>query len=140
MNVKYRLESIVETEYKYNCDCIEETVKPEDVSIQIGHSINPVMDNNRIIVSVKANVVSKKSDVLLVTNTVVSSFEIIPIKEVISYDKDGNAATGNAMLLDTFIVTAVGALRGVLMKNLKGTPLDFVVIPLIPIEDFRTKQ
>lgn len=66
------------------------------------------------------------------------SFGLSPIKSIISSDSKGNVTTQNTLVLDTFIIATIGALRGVLMKNLKGTPLDFVTIPLIPIENLRS--
>ena len=55
----------------------------------------------------------------------------------ISIDSKGNFATQDTLVLDTFIIATIRTLRGVLMKNLKGTPLGFITIPLIPIEHFR---
>lgn len=55
--------------------------------------------------------------------------------------EDGTITTTDFIDLDicnTFIIATIGALRGVLMKNLKGTPLSFVSIPLIPIEHLRS--
>ena len=68
------------------------------------------------------------------------SFGLSPIKSIISFDSNGNVATQDTLVLDTFIIATIGALRGVLMKNLKGTPLYFVSIPLIPIENFRSSK
>lgn len=60
------------------------------------------------------------------------------MKDIISFGPKGKMTMQNSLILDTFMVATVGAMRGVLMKNLKGTPLEFVTIPLIPIESFRT--
>ena len=35
-------------------------------------------------------------------------------------------------------MAAIGALRGVLMKNLKGTPLECVLLPLVPLNHIRS--
>jgi len=40
-------------------------------------------------------------------------------------------------LMDTFISITIGALRGILAKNFKQTPLDGCVLPLIPMEFIR---
>lgn len=37
------------------------------------------------------------------------------------------------LLINTFINVAIGAVRGMLVKNLKGTPLDGCILPLIPM-------
>lgn len=140
MDVKYRLESITETEYRFNYDFSYESIVPDVVSIQIGHTMKPLMDEDRLVVSVKVNIVHSETDTILATNTVTLAFGLSPIKEILSLDNNGNVTTQNTLILDTFMVTAIGALRGVLMKNLKGTPLDFVTIPLIPIENFRKQN
>lgn len=140
MDVKYRLESITETEYRFNYDFSYEGIVPDVVSIQIGHTMKPLMDEDRIVVSVKVNIVHSETDTILATNTVTLAFGLSPIKEILSLDNNGNVTTQNTLILDTFMVTAIGALRGVLMKNLKGTPLNFVTIPLIPIENFRKQN
>lgn len=140
MDVKYRLESITETEYRFNYDFSYESIVPDVVSIQIGHTMKPLMDEDRIVVSVKVTIVHSETDTILATNAVALTFGLSPIKEILSLDNNGNVTTQNTLILDTFMVTAIGALRGVLMKNLKGTPLDFVTIPLIPIENFRKQN
>lgn len=140
MDVKYRLESITETEYRFNYDFCYESIVPDVVSIQIGHTMKPLMDEDRLVVSVRVNIVHSETDTILATNTVTLAFGLSPIKEILSLDNNGNLTTQNTLILDTFMVTAIGALRGVLMKNLKGTPLDFVTIPLIPIENFRKQN
>lgn len=139
MDIKYRLESIVETEYKYNYDFNYESINPNAVSIQIGHAMKPYLEEDRIVVSVKVNIVHSETDTILVTNAISMGFGLNPIKDILSYDSKGNVTTQNSLILDTFMVATVGAMRGILMKNLKGTPLDFVTIPLIPIEKFRSK-
>ena len=40
-------------------------------------------------------------------------------------------------LIDTFINISIGALRGMLVKNFKQTPLEGCILPLIPMEAIR---
>ena len=138
MDIKYRLESINEIEYRFNYDFNYDSLNPEMINIQVGHDMKPLMDEDRIVVSAKVNIVESSTDTTLVTNAISMSFGLSPIKNIISYDNKGNVATQDTIVLDTFIIATIGALRGVLMKNLKGTPLSFVSIPLIPIEHFRS--
>lgn len=138
MDIKYRLESINEIEYRFNYDFNYDSLNPEMINIQIGHDMKPLMDEDRIVVSAKVNIVESSTDTTLVTNAISMSFGLSPIKNIISYDNKGNVATQDTIVLDSFIIATIGALRGVLMKNLKGTPLSFVSIPLIPIEHFRS--
>ena len=138
MDIKYRLESINEIEYRFNYEFNYDSLNPEMINIQIGHDMKPLMEEDRIVVSAKVNIVDSSTDTTLVTNAISMSFGLSPIKNIISYDNKGNVATQDTIVLDTFIIATIGALRGVLMKNLKGTPLSFVSIPLIPIEHFRS--
>jgi hypothetical protein len=107
------------------------------INIQMGHDMKPLMEEDRIVVSAKVNIVDSSTDTTLATNAISMSFGLSPIKSIISIDSKGNFATQDTLVLDTFIIATIGTLRGVLMKNLKGTPLGFITIPLIPIEHFR---
>lgn len=138
MNIRYKLESIVETEYKFNYDYDFQGINPDDVSIQIGHSIKPKMDDDRITISMKVNIVH--NDTTLVSNAIAMTFFLSPLKNILAFDSNGNVITQNSMILDSFMIATTGALRGVLMKNLKGTPLSFVTIPLIPIEKLKRRK
>lgn len=135
MNIRYKLESIIETEYKFNYDYDFQGINPDDVSIQIGHSIKPKMDDDRITISMKVNIVH--NDTTLVSNAIAMTFFLSPLKNILAFDNNGNVITQNSMILDSFMIATTGALRGVLMKNLKGTSLSFVTIPLIPIEKLK---
>lgn len=139
MDIKYRLESINEIEYKFNYDFNYDSFDTESISIQLGHEMKPIMEEDRIVCKAKVNIVDSSTDTLLATNAISMTFGLSPIKSIISFDSEGHLTTQDTLILDTFIVAIVGALRGVLMKNLKGTPLSFVSIPLIPIENFRQK-
>lgn len=136
MDIRYRLESINETEYRFNYDFNYDSLNSEMINIQIGHDLKPFMEEDRIVVSAKVNIVDASTDTVLATNAISMSFGLSPIKSIISFDSNGNVATQDTLVLDTLIIATIGALRGVLMKNLKGTPLYFVSIPLIPIEKF----
>ena len=99
--------------------------------------MKPFMEEDRIVVSAKVNIVDSSTDTPLATNAISMSFGLSPIKSIISIDSKGNFTTQDTLVLDTFVIAAIGTLRGVLMKNLKGTPLGFITIPLIPIENIR---
>lgn len=137
MNIKYRLVSILETEYKFNYDFDFQSINPKSVSMQIGHAMKPAMEEDCITVSMKVNVVHTETNTILATNAISMIFGLSPIKKILSFDSNGSVTTQSSEILDTFITATLGALRGVLMKNLKGTPLSFVVIPLIPIEKLK---
>lgn len=140
MEIKYRLESIAETEFKMDYDFDYSGLIPENLKVQVGHDIKPIMDKDQVIVKAKASLVYGEDEVELATNTVIMRFGLSPIKEIIIIKDDGQFSTQNTLVLDTFLVAAIGALRGVMMKNLKGTPLEAFYLPLIPMEHFRAKS
>lgn len=140
MEVRYRLESVVETEFKINYDFDYSGIELDSIVMQLGHEINPIMDKNQVVVKVKASLVYGKKEVELATNTIAMRFGLSPINEIISLKDDGTFSTQNSQILDVFIVTAVGALRGIMMKNLKGTPLETCFLPLLPMEQMKTKK
>ena len=140
MEIRYRLESIAETEFKMDYDFDYSGLIPENLKVQVGHDIKPIMDKDQIEVKAKASLVYGDAEVELATNTVSMRFGLSPIKEIITLKDDGTFSTQNTLVLDTFLAAAVGALRGVMMKNLKGTPLEAHFLPLIPMEYFRANN
>ena len=57
MDIKYRLESINEIEYRFNYDFNYDSLNPEMINIQMGHDMKPLMEEDRIVVSAKVNIV-----------------------------------------------------------------------------------
>ena len=137
MEIKYRLESIAETEFKINYDFDYSGMIPEKLKVQLGHDIQPLMDKDQIVVKAKASLFYGDGEVELATNTVMMRFGLSPIKEVIVINDDGTFSTQNTVIIDVFLMAVVGALRGTMMKNLKGTPLETCYVPLIPVETIR---
>ena len=86
---KCRLESITETEYRFNYDFCYESIVPDVVSIQIGHTMKPLMDEDRIVFFVKVNIVHSETDTILVTNAVALTFGLSPVKEILLLDNNG---------------------------------------------------
>ncbi|MBO8453246.1 MAG: hypothetical protein IAC07_00805 [Bacteroidetes bacterium] len=140
MNIEYRLESIAETEFRMNYDFDYSKFAPEKLQVQIGHEIKPSMETDQIVVKAKATLVYAEGEIELATNSIMMRFGLSPIKDIIIIKDDGTFSAQDALVIDTFLVAAIGALRGIMMKNLKGTPLEPYYIPLIPIENFRTKR
>lgn len=140
MEIKYRLESIAETEFKMDYDFDYSGLIPENLKVQVGHDIKPIMDKDQIVVKAKASLVYGDEEVELATNAVSMRFGLSPIKEIIILKDDGTFSSQNTLVLDTFLMAAVGALRGMMMKNFKGTPLEAYFLPLIPIEHFRANN
>lgn len=140
MDIKYRIESLAETEFKMDYDFDYSGFNPNNLKVQVGHEIKPLMDKDQVVVKARAALVYGEDEVELATNTVSMRFGLSPINEIIILKDDESFSTQNTLILDTFLVAAVGALRGIMMKNLKGTPLESFYLPLIPMEHFRSNH
>ena len=140
MEIKYKLESIAEIEFKMNYDFDYYGLNNDKLQIQVGHEIKPVMESDKIVIKAKATILIEDGWVILATNTIQMSFGLSPIKDVITIKGDGTFTSKNHSIIDTFLVAAMGALRGIFMKNLKGSPLENCYIPLIPLENIRKKE
>lgn len=111
----------------------------EKARVLVGHEIKPNMDKDLVVITARASIVYGEERTLA-SNSIMMTFGLSPIKEIITLNEDGTFVTRSNLVVETFLVAAIGGLRGVMMKNLKGTPLDTYFIPLIPIEQFRIKQ
>mgnify|MGYP000937470893 CR=1 FL=1 len=140
MKIKYRLESIAETEFKMNYEFDYSEFSYDKMQIQVGHKIKPIMDSDKIVIKAQASLLYGDSEILLASNTILMTFGLSPIKDVIIMKEDGTFTSQNPLVIDTFLIATMGTLRGVFMKNLKGTPIENVFIPLIPLEDFRRED
>jgi hypothetical protein len=140
MEIKYKLESIAEIEFKMNYEFDYSGLNNDKLQIQVGHEIKPVMDSDKIVIKAKATILIEEGWVMLATNTIQMTFGLSPIKDVITIKGDGTFTSKNHSIIDTFLVAAMGALRGIFMKNLKGSPLENCYIPLIPLENIRKKE
>ena len=138
MDIQYKLESIAETEFRLNYDFDYSGLVPENLKIMVGHDIKPILEKNQVVVKAKASFVYGDEDLEMATNSVILHFGLSPIKEIIILKDDGTFSTPNSLILDTFLMVAIGALRGMMLKNLKGTPLEAFFLPLIPMEHFRS--
>ena len=140
MEIKYKLESIAEIEFKMNYEFDYSGLNNDKLQIQVGHEIKPVMESDKIVIKAKATILIENGWVILATNTIQMSFGLSPIKDVITIQGDVPFTSKNHSIIDTFLVAAMGALRGIFMKNLKGSPLENCYIPLIPLENIRKKE
>ena len=90
MEIRYRLESIAETEFKMDYDFDYSGLIPENLKVQVGHDIKPIMDKDQIVVKAKASLVYGDEEFELATNTISMRFGLSPIKEIIILKDDGS--------------------------------------------------
>lgn len=138
MEITYSLKSLVEDKYFFNYDFDYSEMKAENLSFSIGQSITPDFEREEIEIGAVASIVDS-TETKLVENSIRLTFALAPIKEIISQES-GKISTKEPIVLDTFLIAAFGALRGIMFKNLKGTPLDGFLLPLIPTDYFKEKR
>ena len=114
MKIKYRLESITETEFKMNYEFDYSEFSYDKMQIQVGHKIKPIMDSDKIVIKAQASLLYGDSEILLASNTILMTFGLSPIKDVIIMKEDGTFTSQNPLVIDTFLIATMGTLRGVL--------------------------
>jgi hypothetical protein len=118
-------------------------VDKDAVTFELFHREKADRQLKTILVEAGAHIVTRQDDFILANDTVRAEFSLDPFDEVIKQDGEGLFRSSVPQLIDTFINVALGALRGIFAKNLVGTYLDGLVLPLIPmkvISDSQNKQ
>ena len=131
MEIKYGLKNMVEDDYKFNYDFDYDSIDKTSVGFRFGHNIKAEKDKQEIILSVFTQIVS--GETVLVNEGVRAVFSVEPFDSLVASLSDDGMQVKEPLLINTFINVAIGAVRGMLVKNLKGTPLDGCVLPLIPM-------
>ena len=137
MEVKYRLESLNETEFKLNYDFDFSQLSLESVQLQVGHDIKISEESQQVVIKATATLFSGHDCTTLASNTVQLTFGVSPMEGIIDHADSGKITVKSSILMDTFLIATIGTLRGVFLKNLKGTPLERCFIPLIPLDNLR---
>lgn len=135
--IKYGIVSIDEYDYSFNYDANLENMDISAVRYRLSHQLRPNKEKNQIEVRIKVSVYSPDATVLLAEDAVRVVYLVEPFDSfVVNTTEDGFNVT-QPVLMDTLFGVAIGALRGLLSKSLKGTPLSGCVLPLIPMKDIR---
>lgn len=135
MKINYGLKSMVEDFYKFNYDLNYDNINKSKLGFQFGHSIKANKENQEIIINVFSIIIDGKNTIA--NEGVRSVFSIEPFDAVIASIDEDTIQVKESDLIDTFINVSIGAMRGMLVKNLKGTPIEGCVIPLIPMKLIR---
>jgi hypothetical protein len=141
MQIRYNILSLKEIEFKIDYD--QKLVDKDAVTFELFHREKADRQLKTILVEAGAHIVTRQDDFILANDTVRAEFSLDPFDEVIKQDGEGLFRSSVPQLIDTFINVALGALRGIFAKNLVGTYLDGLVLPLIPmkvISDSQNKQ
>lgn len=133
MEIRYKIESMAESGFSYKPDFDYNNINLNNVTYQFAHKLTPNPEKSEMAMTMIVNIVPKESNEILVNEEIYTVFKIEPFDKVIQI-VDGGFKTTETRLIDTFINIVIGALRGMLVKNLKGTPLSGSVMPLIPMD------
>lgn len=129
--LQYRVDEMSEDVYRFNYDFDYKSISPEDLEFQFEHSVNVLKETEQIAIAVLVHLGTRKDD--LVHQGIRALFTVTPIDEFIKGANDEGVVVSTPRLIETFIAVSIGAIRGLLVKNLKGTPLDGIVLPLVPM-------
>lgn len=133
MNTQYRLDHIFETGYSFNYDFDFHSFQPDQLRYYLAHEILTKPDEESLRIKLKAIVSYGEDEMVLATNSIAVDFFLSSLPE----QTPESIETNQPGLMDSLLQVTVGTLRGVLMKNLKGTPLEPFPLPLIPLSFFR---
>ena len=123
----------MEDGYKFNYDFDYTSMDIEKVSFQLSHTLKTNAEEKDIIVNVFVKIIYGDVMTELVSEGVRAVFNVIPFEDFVKSSTDSDIEVSEPMLINTFVSVGIGALRGMLTKNLKGTPLERCVLPLIPM-------
>lgn len=132
MKISYQLKQLAEDKYLFNYNFDYTHLDMSKENYQIGHSLSANSKDSEIILTVHVRIVSQ--DTVLVEDGVRAVFSVNPFDSLVTgVDNDG-LQVSEPRLIATFVNVAIGALRGMLVKNLKGTPLESALLPLISMD------
>lgn len=136
MEIRYKIELLEESGFSYSPDFNYDNIDLNAVTYQFMHNIIPNPDRSELSLTMTTEIMPKDSNEILAKESVFAVFKIEPFDKVIQIN-EGGFRTTEPLLIETFISIVIGALRGMLVKNLKGTPLAKSIMPLIPMDMIR---
>ncbi|WP_157799891.1 hypothetical protein [Prevotella intermedia] len=103
----------------------------ESLSFSFNHSIKVNETNDTLLLFMNV-FVEDENEIELAKQGIRGEFKVTPLKEFAQLNGD-KITVSNKNIMNTFLNVLIGALRGLLIGNLKNTPLNAIVLPLIPI-------
>ncbi|MCQ2215443.1 MAG: hypothetical protein MJZ31_05935 [Bacteroidales bacterium] len=131
MDIKYALADIKETKFAFNYDFDYNSFNIGDLGFGFSYNFKADLGKNTLVIELTVLVVYGTTRMELSSTSTANTFIIDPIEEVVKFDEDKQVKAHP--LLDTFLNVCIGTIRGIMLKNFKNTPLDGVVLPLIPM-------
>lgn len=136
MEIRYKIESMEESGFSYSPNFNYDGIDMNAVTYQFAHNLVPNAEKSELSLGMTVEITPGNSNEILAKESIYAVFKIEPFDKVIQIKERGFRTT-EPLLIDTFVNIVIGALRGMLVKNLKGTPLAKSVMPLIPMDVIR---
>lgn len=136
--IEFAIVGMQEDSYKVNYDIDFSKLNQEELEFQIEQRINVSAEPENIIISMRVHLMNGAEEIAM--QGVRAIFKVKPFNSFVNDMQEDDLKVSNPALIDTFICVCIGAIRGMLVKNLKGTPLDNVVLPLIPMNVIRANS
>ena len=130
IKIRMGIESIQEQKYKMAAS-IPEQIDPGKLQLRNLVETEILRGEEKVRVTVGADYVL--GDESLSELVVTTTFLLGPFSEIVIIDEEKKKISFNPGVLQTFLGSTVGILRGVLFEKTKGTPLADFPLPLIPM-------
>lgn len=139
MEIVYRITELDETKYSFNYEADYRSVNRDELVFQLSHSIETDAAAGTVSVGIATRIVDPQGTALA-EEAARATFAVTPFAEFVAPGSaDDELQIQAPAVMDTFVHITIGAVRGMLAKNLKGTPLQGCVFPLIPMEELRKR-
>ena len=137
MKLEYGLLKIDENEYWFNYDIDYTKVDLTNLKYKFATNIQINKEKGEIVVSITVYISSPNGDVDYMRNGARAVFGIKPFNEIIQAVDNDKFNVNVPNLIETFVSITLGAIRGLMIKNLKNTPLDSLILPLISMDEIK---
>ena len=126
INIEYGIIELQEESYKFNYDIDLSQLDKAKLEFQFEHNISVSTQPEGVIITMRVHLMYNAEEVIV--------FAVKPFHNFVNEIQEDGFEVTNPSLIDTFISVCIGAIRGMLAKNLKGTPIESVVLPLVPMK------
>ncbi len=132
MEINFFLKGIKEIEFRLEYNFDYDSIKVEDIFFEMNQHAKPDIEKNEIQVSTFVLIKYGNSMIELARQGVMLSFFIDSIKDLVKESETGELEVTSNELIFTLFSVSIGTLRGLLYKNLKGTKIENIILPLVP--------
>lgn len=137
MKLEYALLNIDEKEYWFNYDIDYTKVDLTNLKYKFTTNIQINKEKEEIVISITVYISSSNDDVDYMKNGARTVFGVKPFNDIVQTVDNDKFNINVPNLIETFVSATLGAIRGLMVKNLKGTPLNSLILPLIPMEEIK---